>query len=134
VHSRPLAGVRLLLVDDDERVREGLRDYLTDCGAAVAEASSAREGLSAFLASPPQVLISDLRMPPGEDGIWLIKAIRALSMVEGGGIPAVALTGDPSAADVAAAAGFCAVRAKPAQLTELVSLVAELATTACPSR
>jgi len=40
------------------------------------------------------VLVSDLRMPPGEDGLWLIAAIRALTAAQGGQVPAVAVTGD----------------------------------------
>lgn len=122
----PLAGVRLLLVDDDERVRAGLQEYFADCGAIVVEANSARAGLRAFLALRPDVLVSDIRMP-GEDGMWLINAIRALPADVGGTVPALALTGDANAVDEAAEAGFCAVRTKPPQLEELVTLVAELA-------
>ncbi|HEV8471465.1 MAG TPA: response regulator [Methylomirabilota bacterium] len=125
--STPLAGVRLLLVDDDAGVREGLHDFFVDCGAAVVDAGSARAGLSAFIAAPPDVVVSDIRMPPGEDGFWLISAIRALPAGAGGAVPALALTGDPAALDKAAGAGFQAARAKPARLAELVTLVAQLA-------
>jgi len=67
--SSPLAGVRILLVDDDELVREALHDYFVECGAVVVAAESARAALKAFIQAPPDVLVSDLRMPPGEDGI-----------------------------------------------------------------
>src|SRR5437879_1498676 len=79
MRSSPLAGVRVLLVDDDELVREALHDYFVECGAVVVAAASARASLKAFMQAPPDVLVSDLRMPPGEDGFWLIAAIRARS-------------------------------------------------------
>lgn len=125
--SKALAGVRVLLVDDDELVREALHDYFVECGAAVVVASSARAGLAAFTASPPDVLVSDLRMPPGEDGFWLIAAIRAREAAVGGAVPAVAVTGDVQAAAQAIAAGFHAVHGKPPRLPDLAALVGRLA-------
>src|SRR5262245_28870121 len=40
------------------------------------------------------VLVSDLQMPRGEDGFWLIAAIRAFPPTRGGQVPAVAVSGD----------------------------------------
>src|SRR5256712_3760560 len=93
MRSSPLAGVRVLLVDDDELVREALHDYFVECGAVVVAAASARAALKAFMQAPPAVLVSDLRMPPGEDGFWLIAAVRALKPSQGGEVPAVAGAG-----------------------------------------
>jgi CheY-like chemotaxis protein len=123
-----LAGVRILLVDDDELVRDALHDYFTACGAAVVRAASARAGLRAFMQAPPDVLVSDLRMP-GDDGFWLIAAIRALPPEQGGRVPALAVTGDLNAAADALAAGFQAVHGKPARLPDLAMLIARLAGT-----
>ncbi|HEV8583394.1 MAG TPA: response regulator [Methylomirabilota bacterium] len=117
----------MLLVDDDELVREALHDYFLECGAAVVAADSARAGLAAFTAEPPDVLVSDLRMPPGEDGFWLIAAVRALAPRSGGEVPAVAVTGDVMAASQALAAGFHAVHGKPPRLPDLAALVGRLA-------
>jgi two-component system, OmpR family, response regulator len=127
MHATPLAGVRLLLVDDDELVREALYDFFIECGAVVVAASSAREGLAAFLQGPPDVLVSDLLMPPGEDGFWLIAAIRALEASQGRDVPAVAITGDVMAASRAMDAGFDAVHGKPPRLPDLAALIARLA-------
>jgi len=127
MRSSPLAGVRVLLVDDDELVREALHDYFVECGAVVVAAASARAALKAFMQAPPDVLVSDLRMPPGEDGFWLIAAIRALKPSQGGEVPAVAVTGDVMAASQAMAAGFQAVHGKPPKLPDLAALVGRLA-------
>jgi len=126
VHARFLAGVRVLLVDDDELVREALHDYFVDCGAVVVAVDSARRGLDAFTHAPPDVLVSDLQMP-AEDGFWLIAAVRALSAGQGGRVPAVAVSGDVTSASRAIAAGFQAVHSKPPRLPELAALVARLA-------
>lgn len=123
----PLAGVRLLLVDDDELVRAALQDFFVECGAHVVAADSARAGFAAFTKSPPDVLVSDLRMPPGEDGFWLIAAVRSLQPMQGGQVPAVAVTGDVMAASQAMTAGFQAVHGKPPRLPDLAALVGRLA-------
>jgi CheY-like chemotaxis protein len=127
VHAISLAGVRVLLVDDNELVRESLHEFFLECGAAVVAADSARMALEVFKQAPPDVLVSDLRMPPGEDGFWLIAAIRALSEAQGGQVPAVAVTGDVLAASQAMGAGFHAVHGKPPRLPDLAVLVARLA-------
>jgi CheY-like chemotaxis protein len=126
VPATPLAGVRVLLVDDDDLVREALHDYFVECGALVIPANSARAALEAFTRARPDVLVSDLRMP-GEDGFWLIAAIRALTPARGGRVPAVAVTGDLGAASKAMDAGFQAVHGKPPSLPDLAALVARLA-------
>ena len=126
MNDAPLAGIRVLLVDDDEMVREALRDYLMDCGATVVEAGSARAALALFIDNPPDVLVSDLRMPR-EDGLWLIAAVRGLSLCEGGNVPAVAVTGDALLVNPAMAAGFQAVQVKPPRLPDLAEVVAYLA-------
>ena len=127
MHATPLAGIRILLVDDDELVRDSLHEFFTECGAVVIAAASARAALKAFRQAPPHVVVSDLRMPPGEDGFWLIAAIRAMTPANGGEVPAVAVTGDVMAASQAIAAGFHAVQGKPPRLPDLAALVARLA-------
>src|SRR2546428_12643146 len=123
MRSSPLAGVRVLLVDDDELVREALHDYFVECGAVVVAAASARAALKAFMQAPPDVLVSDLRMPPGEDGFWLIAAIRALKPSQGGEVPAVAGAGDLVAGSPADAAGVQAGHGKPPEPPGLAALV-----------
>ncbi len=69
-----LAGVRILLVDDEEPVRRPIARYLQRRGAVVREAGSGREALAAVTASEPDVIITDLRMPD-LDGVGLYREL-----------------------------------------------------------
>src|SRR5690606_9603577 len=70
-----LDGVTVLVVDDDPGALEYARTSLERFGAVVSTAHSAHEALERFRHCPPDVLLSDLRMP-GEDGLQLIRDIR----------------------------------------------------------
>jgi PAS domain S-box-containing protein len=123
-----LAGMRVLVVDDEADARELMRLVLEGYGAVVAVAASAPEALDALRRSPPAVLVSDIGMP-GMDGYDLIRRVRELGAAEGGSTPALALTAFAREADRARAldAGFQAHLAKPAEPTQLAGLVANLA-------
>lgn len=54
---------KVLVVDDDDTVRESFRHYLEDNGYAVSEAADGREGLEVFEAETPDIVLVDLRMP-----------------------------------------------------------------------
>jgi CheY-like chemotaxis protein len=124
VSARSIVGVRVLVVDDDDGVRETVRDYLIDCGADVVSVRSADAAMLMIAERPPDVLISDVTMP-GHDGFWLIRAVRALE--RGGDVPAIAITGRLDRAEALLAAGFTEVRGKPPDMAELAALVAGLA-------
>ena len=126
VSAPSIFGVRVLVVDDDDAVREAVRDYLMDCGAEVVSVRSADAAILMLTESPPEVLISDVMMP-GRDGFWLIRAVRALPAERGGDVPAIAITGRLDCRAALLAAGFTEVRGKPPDMTELAALVAGLA-------
>lgn len=65
-NERPL----VLIVDDDERVREALHELLLSAGIASASFSSTRELLESSIPDRPGCLILDVRMP-GESGLDL---------------------------------------------------------------
>jgi CheY-like chemotaxis protein len=90
--GRDLDGVRVLLVDDDEFVREVMTLVLEDRGAQVIGVATVGDALAELRREQPDVVVSDLGMP-GEDGYALIRKIRALRADEGGDVPAVAVTG-----------------------------------------
>jgi PAS domain S-box-containing protein len=126
--TRYLAGISVLLVDDEPDARDLLRLVLEHSGAEVQVADSAAEALQALRRSPPNVLISDIGMP-GADGYDLIRQVRELGAAEGGSTPALALTAFARAADRLRAmdAGFQAHLSKPAEPSELTRIVATLA-------
>lgn len=123
----PLAGLRLLIVDDDPDGVELLAEILRGCGATVDLARSAPEAFSKLTATAPHVLVSDVAMPD-EDGYALIRRIRSLP---DGGLsrtPAIALTAFASSQDRTRAlvAGFNTHVAKPVDRAELVLSIANL--------
>lgn len=84
---------RVLVVEDDSRVRQALFELLTSWGYTVETAGNGVEGLEAITSFCPVVVLSDLRMP-GLDGLGLLKAARGSSPK----IPFLMLTGHGSIA------------------------------------
>jgi CheY-like chemotaxis protein len=114
-----LSGIRVLVVDDEEDMREFLAFVLEDYGAQVTVAASAGEALAALPQVKPDILLSDIGMPE-VDGYMLIRQIRALPEEQGGTIPAIALTAYAGEADQtkALSAGFTQHVAKPVEVVE----------------
>jgi PAS domain S-box-containing protein len=123
-----LAGIRVLVVEDDGDARDLVAAILQRCGAEVTIAASASEGFAALADKRPDVLISDIEMPH-EDGFTFIRRVRALDADAGGDTPAAALTAYASASDrvKVLGAGFDMHIPKPVQPAELASVVASLA-------
>jgi signal transduction histidine kinase/CheY-like chemotaxis protein len=122
-----LAGVRLLVVDDDAATLEMLTAALASLGADVRTASSAAGALDHLEQGAPDVLVSDIGMP-GADGFELIARVRARPPERGGAVPAIALTayaGSEHGARVLAS-GFDARAVKPAPIAGLVATIRRL--------
>jgi CheY-like chemotaxis protein len=122
-----LAGVSVLVVDDEPDARELLTEVLQDYGAESAAAGSAEEALGLLASFRPNVLVSDIGLP-GEDGYALIERIRALPADQGGAIPALALTAYARSEDAhrALACGFHQHAVKPIAPADLARLVRSL--------
>jgi signal transduction histidine kinase/CheY-like chemotaxis protein len=86
-----LAGLGVLVVDDDQDALDLASTILRAAGAVVKTCSSARVALDTLRQWRPDVLVSDIEMPD-EDGYALIRRVRALEPDRGGQTPAVALT------------------------------------------
>lgn len=129
-----LAGLRIVVADDQEDSLELINFLLTQQGAIVTGASSAAEAFAAVKGHPPDVLISDIEMPD-ESGYAFIKRVRALSPEEGGTVPAAAMTahGSREDRDRALAAGFQRHLPKPFQPADLFALVGDLAGRVAPA-
>ncbi|WP_326538857.1 hybrid sensor histidine kinase/response regulator [Pseudorhodoferax sp.] len=126
--STELAGLCVLVVDDEADARELLQRMLADAGAQVLVADGAEAALQAVAGSRPQVLVSDIGMPQ-VDGYALLRQVRALGPAQGGDLPAIALTAFARAEDRVRAlrAGFRAHVAKPVEPAELVATIASAA-------
>jgi signal transduction histidine kinase len=124
----PLAGIRVLVVDDDADTRDLITAVLGQSGAEVLTAASAQEALDTLARARPHVLVSDLSMP-GDDGYALLERVRALGLDRDGRVPAVALTAFARAEDRARAlaVGFAVHVPKPVEPAALVEVVARLA-------
>jgi signal transduction histidine kinase len=123
-----LAGVRVLVVEDEEDTRELLIVALQQCGAEVEAFASVPEALASLARQIPDVLLSDIGVP-GEDGYSLIRKVRALPPGLGGDIPAAALTAYARIEDRQRAldAGYQTHLAKPVDPAELISAIGRLA-------
>jgi PAS domain S-box-containing protein len=130
-----IAGVRVLVVDDQEEARAMIADFLGRNGAVVTTASSGAEALN-VLSNPwgdghPDVLLCDIAMP-GEDGYASLRRVRALEEALGVAaserIPAVALTALTGNEDRlrALSAGFYFHVAKPVDPVELTLVIANV--------
>jgi len=123
-----LAGLSVLVVEDDADSRESLVRVLEQYGARGTGAATAREAIRAVEVAVPDVLVSDIGMA-NEDGYDLIRQVRMLPAHRGRDLPALAVTAYGEEGDRlrAIAAGFQAHVAKPVAPRELVIEVARLA-------
>ncbi|HEY1584799.1 MAG TPA: response regulator [Polyangia bacterium] len=125
--AAPLAGVRIVAVDDEADAREVLRALLEQHGAEVRTAGSVAEALSVLKSWPPDALVSDIGMPDA-DGYELMLRVRALGQKHGGFVRSVALTAYASEEDARLArhAGFDRHLPKPVDAGQLVRHLVEL--------
>jgi two-component system KDP operon response regulator KdpE len=72
----PAKPIKVLVVDDEPQIRTLLKATLGRAGYAVAEASNAREALSAKSIDKPDLILLDLGLPD-RDGLELVTALRA---------------------------------------------------------
>jgi len=122
-----LAGLTILVVDDEADARQLVEQLLRDADAEVHTAASAAEALILVESVRPDVLLSDIGMPEC-DGYEFIRQVRALPAEHGGKTPAVALTAFARTEDRirTMVAGYQVHLSKPVEPNELLSAVASL--------
>jgi DNA-binding response OmpR family regulator len=87
---------RVLLIEDDERIRTAMRIALEHEGNKVEEAASGEDALRAFAGQPADVVLIDL-MLPGIDGFEVCRSLRRSSDV-----PIIMVTARADSHDVVA--------------------------------
>ena len=124
---RRLAGLCILVVEDhsDESLLTTL--VLTEEGAIVKAAASAREALQLIEMQRPNAIVTKIGLPD-EDGYALLRRIRQHDQEHGGFLPAIALTAYAREGDRLRAleAGFQAYVTKPVDLAELIAAIEEV--------
>ncbi len=112
-------ATHILVVDDDDRLRDLLQRYLGECGFRVSTASSAAEARVALSGLDFDLLVLDLMMP-GESGLELTQFIRGDIAVKS--LPILLLTAMGEAQDRIAGleVGADDYLAKPFEPRELV--------------
>lgn len=123
-----LSGVRVLVIDDDRSTREAVLEVLHYTGANVTLASSVAEGLIAYRAFDPHVIVCEIGMGQG-DGYAFIREVRAReAAAHQKPVPALALTARTSPDDkrAALAAGYQRHLTKPIDVDRLRDAVLEL--------
>lgn len=125
--KKSLAGLKVLVVDDEIDSLDLVKIFLEESGARVSTAQSVAEALENIKQSVPDVIVSDIGMP-GVNGYEFIENVRRLVPEKGGNIPAVALTAYARTQDREAALqyGFQTHIAKPVEMKELITTVANL--------
>jgi PAS domain S-box-containing protein len=129
--SWELAGVRVLVVDDQYEARELIETALTKYGANVVTAGSSTEAYDLITTAPtrerPDVIVTDLGMP-GEDGYSLICRVREWERERDFYTPAIALSAYNQIDDRIRAlkAGFQIHLAKPVNPADLVVVIENL--------
>ena len=126
-----LAGIALLVVDDDVDALDLFAEMLRQGGADVRTARSVREALELLQRWEPDVLVSDIEMPE-ENGYALIRKLRGGQIPRGDRIPAVAVTayGGVTERIKTLSAGFDSYIAKPVEPDELAAVIGRLVTRA----
>lgn len=124
VDASAIAGLRVLLVDDEPDARDVAKRMLEQCGVEVVSASSANEALEQLQNTSVDVLMSDIGMPE-QDGYSLMRHVRD----RWPDLPGVALTAYAAAEDRerTTRAGYQVHLCKPVESGQLVAAVATAA-------
>ncbi|WP_242729170.1 ATP-binding protein [Microcoleus vaginatus] len=122
-----LAGLKVLVVDDEPDNRKFLIAALEQLGATATAVASAAEAIDILQQSPPDILVSDIGMPV-EDGYSLISKVRSSESDNIKRLPAVALTAYASEEDrdQALATGYNEHLTKPIEPALFATVLAKL--------
>jgi DNA-binding response OmpR family regulator len=115
----PTTNPCILVIDDDESIRDFISLALTDEGYTVVTASDGGVALEMVTKYSPMLILLDMRMP-NVDGATFVHAYRSLPMSRA---PVIVLTAARNASEFATQVNADAFLAKPFNLDELLALV-----------
>ena len=120
--KRSVASARILVVDDEESIRDLCARVLTRAGYAVTTAPSGEDAVSTLATATFDLLISDIRMP-GMSGLEVLERAKTayphirVVLITGFGTPQILSRGQPPGAD--------RILTKPFSTAELLAAVRE---------
>jgi len=124
----PAPRHHILLIDDEAAILLSMQTLLEECGYAVTVARDGKEGIAAFRANPPDLVLTDIIMPE-QEGIETIMQMRRthphvkiIAMSGGGRI------GNADFLSIAKNLGADATVAKPFDVEALLDLMQSLLT------
>ena len=122
-----LAGLTLLIVEDNELNMEIAEFMVTDVGGKIIKAYDGRQAVEKFAASAVgeiDVILTDVMMP-GMDGLEETRRIRTLDRPDAGTVPVIAMTANLFEEDLRAYsdAGVTGVLPKPLNIDQLIETV-----------
>ena len=126
-----IAGLKLLLVEDNELNMEIAAELLGDAGAVITEAWDGQQAVSLFKDNAPgtfDVILMDVMMPI-MNGLEAAKTIRALPREDAASIPILAMTANAFESDIKATkeAGMNAHLSKPLNIDDVMKTIAYFA-------
>lgn len=104
--------MNVLVVDDEDGVRNSLRDLLGQCGVEVQECTTGRDAFAYLVEFSPDLILTDLNMPDG-DGLEFIERLQRLAVQMGKVPEVVVISADQVSAESLLDAGAAAYVAKP---------------------
>ena len=120
----PPRRARILVIDDEELVREMLVRFLNLEGYVPIEAENGEQGIQMALRSPPDLVLCDLMMPK-VDGFGVLARLRAEPATAG--MPFIFITASAEVQDarVAELLGASDYLTKPFNLSDLRTIIAQ---------
>ena len=115
-------AARILIVDDDENIRELLRLHLSSAGYEVQVAADAIAAGYIILKAPPDLILTDVNMPH-MDGFEFVAALKADSSLPN--IPVIFLTSVEDGDSRGKELGAVGYITKPVRADRLLSIVAK---------
>ena len=122
IRGDDMAKARILVVDDDQLIRQKVRDVLEVAGYAVAEAVDGAEGLAQVAAFRPDLILLDILMP-NLDGYEVCRSLKADPATRTIPVIFVTVSTDRDLDRKSYAAGAAAVITKPVQREALLAMV-----------
>lgn len=119
---------RILIVEDHADIRRLIRMTLEFAGidAEITEAANGTEGMDAARRLRPDLVLTDLMMPGGPDGLALCRSLKADPDTRGASVVMITAKGQATDRRAGLDAGVQAYLVKPFSPLELIQTLDEL--------